>query len=146
MPDFQEAIRRDPSNADAYNGRGYARLRLGEYRDGVADAERALSLGETTPDLTFKAARVYALAAVVVTASARKSGQDSVRLVSRYQGRAAGLLRETIRRLPPDRRDSFVSDVIHLDPALRMLHRRLSTMDFAGPMRSPAATGSGASQ
>ncbi len=110
LHDFQEAIRRDPSNADAYTGRGLARLRQGEHREAIADAEKALSLGETTADLTFKAARVYALAAIVVTSKARKNGQESVQLVGRYQERAAELLRQTIRRLPPDRRTSFVSD------------------------------------
>ncbi len=70
LHDFEEAIRLDPSVGDAFNGRGLARLRLGEYREAVADAERAISLGQPTADLYYKAARVYALATVVVTAKA----------------------------------------------------------------------------
>jgi hypothetical protein len=86
----------------------------------------------------YKAARVFALAAVVVTAEARKTGQESVRLVTRYQDRAANLLREAIRRLPADRRATYLKDVILSEPDLRMLRRRLLSMDLAGPV--PGAT------
>ena len=56
LHDFEAAIRLEATNGDAYNGRGYARLRLGEHRQAVADAEKALSLGEPKPDLYYKAA------------------------------------------------------------------------------------------
>ena len=105
--DFEEAIQLDPSGADAYNGRGAARLRLGEHRQAVADAERAVSLGGPTADLFYKAARVHALAAAVVSAEARTNAQESLPLVTRYQDRAVGLLREAIRRIPADRRACF---------------------------------------
>ncbi len=75
---------------------------------------------------------MYALAAIVVSAEARKKGQESVLLVTRYQDRAADLLREAIRMLPADRRASFVKDVILADPDLRTLRRRLASMDLAG--------------
>jgi tetratricopeptide (TPR) repeat protein len=139
LHDFEEAIRLDSSSGDAHNGRGFALLRFGEHRAAVAGAERALSLGEPTADLFYKAARVYAVAAVVVSAEARKKGQESVFLVTRYQDRAADLLREAIQRLPADRRASFVKEVILDDPELKTLHRRLSSMDLAGPV-SPRST------
>jgi tetratricopeptide (TPR) repeat protein len=141
LHDFVEAIGLDSSSGDAYNGRGFARLRFGEHRAGVADAERALSLGEPTPELFYKAARVYALAAVVVSAEARQKGQESLFLVNRYQGRAADLLREAIRRLPADRRTPFVKDVILADPDLKTLRRRLSSMDLAGTVLPREAPG-----
>jgi tetratricopeptide (TPR) repeat protein len=137
--DFEEAIRLDHSSGDAHNGRGLARLRFGEHRAAVTDAEKAISLGEPTADRFYKAARVYALAAVVVSAEARKKGPESVFLVTRYQDRAADLLREAIRRLPADRRASFVRDVILADPELRTLRRRLSSMDLAGQV-SPSSS------
>jgi eukaryotic-like serine/threonine-protein kinase len=130
--DFQVAIRLDPTSADAYNGRGLAILRQAKHREGVADAERAVSLGEPTPDLYYKAARVYALAAIVVSAEARKTGQDSVSQASRYRDRAADLLRGAIRMYPADRRSWFVNEVILRDPDLRTLRRRLTSMDLAG--------------
>ena len=140
LHDFQEAIRLDPSNGDAYNGRGLARLRLGEHREAVADAEKALGLGEPTADLFYKAARVYALAAIVAAAEVRKKGQETVTLVARYQDRAAGLLREAIKRLPADQ-PRLVREGRHpRRPRLRTLRRRLSsTPDLARAGPVPAA-------
>ncbi len=136
LHDFEAAIRLDATSGDAYNGRGYARLRLGEHRQGVLDAERALSLGEPKPDLYYKAARVYAVAAIVAAAEVRKKGQETVTLVSRYQDRAADLLREALKRLPAERRPSFLKDVILKDPQLRTLHRRIAPPDLAGAVTS----------
>jgi eukaryotic-like serine/threonine-protein kinase len=141
LHDFEEAIRLDSSSGDAHNGRGRARLGMGEYREAVADAERALSLGQPTADLYYKAARVFARAALAVTAEARKKGQESVRLAARYQDRAAGLLREAIRLRPDEDRASFVRDVIRVDPDLQTLRRRISSMDLAGPLPSPTSSG-----
>ncbi len=132
LHDFQAAIGLDATNGDAYNGRGAARLRLGEHRQAVADAEKALSVGEPKPDLYYKAARVYAVAAIAAAAEVRKKGQETVTLVSQYQDRAADLLRETLRRLPPERRASFLKDVILKDPQLRTLKRRVSSLEKPG--------------
>jgi eukaryotic-like serine/threonine-protein kinase len=137
--DFEEAIQLDPSGADAYNGRGAARLRLGEHRQAVADAERAVSLGGPTADLFYKAARVHALAAAVVSAEARTNAQESLPLVTRYQDRAVGLLREAIRRIPADRRALFLKDVILGDPDLGTIGRRVQSMNLAGPVPSRGA-------
>ncbi len=126
LHDFEAAIQLDPSIADAYNGRGFARLRLGEHRDAVADAEKALGIGEPTSHLFYNAARVYALAAVVAAAEVRKKGQETVTLVARYQDRATGLLREALKRMPEDQRASFWRDVVPADPALQALRRRVS--------------------
>ena len=132
LHDFEAAIQLDPSFADAYNGRGYARLRLGEHRDAVADADAALGKGERTSHLLYNAARVYALAAVVAAAEVRKRGQETVALVARYEDRATGLLREALKRMPEADRTSFWRDVVPSDPALRALRRRLSAVDTLG--------------
>jgi tetratricopeptide (TPR) repeat protein/tRNA A-37 threonylcarbamoyl transferase component Bud32 len=132
LHDFEAAIRLDATSGDAYNGRGAARLRLGEHRQAVADAEKALSVGEPKPDLYYKAARVYAVAAIAAAAEVRKKGQETVTLVSRYQVRAADLLRETLRRLPAARRASFLKEVIRKDPQLQTLLRRVSSLERPG--------------
>ena len=129
LHDFEAAIQLDPSFADAYNGRGYARLRLGEHRDAVADAEKALGKGEQSSHLLYNAARVYALAAVVAAAEVRKKGQETVTLVGRYEDRATGLLREALKRMPEVERTSFWREVLPSDPALRALRRRLSALN-----------------
>jgi len=145
LHDFEAAIRLDPSMGDAYNGRGFARLHLGEHREAVADAEKALGQGEPTSLLLYNAARVYALAAVVAAGEVRKKGQETVTLVARYQDRATGLLREALKRMPDDQRASFWRDLLPSDPALRALRRRLSALDRLGDGQksSVAPAGSG---
>ncbi len=100
LHDFQAAIQLDPAGADALNGRGSARLRLGEHREAVADAENSLSLGKPDPQLFYHAARVYALAAVVVAAEVAKNGRESLILKAHYQERAAALIGQALSEMP----------------------------------------------
>jgi eukaryotic-like serine/threonine-protein kinase len=139
LHDFEAALRLDPTNSDSFNGRGFARLRLGEHREGVSDAEKALSIGEPTAEVLYNAARVYALAAVVAAADARKKGQETVTRVVRYQDRATGLLRESLKRLPDDQRASFWRDIVPADPALKALRRRVSSLDGRAAQKFPLA-------
>jgi serine/threonine protein kinase/Tfp pilus assembly protein PilF len=125
LRDFEDAIRLDPSHGDAHAGRGSARLRLGEHHEAVADAEKALGLGEPTARMLYKAARVYALAAVVAAAEVRKRGPATAPLVARYQDRAVALLREALKRMPRDQQAAFWHEVFSSDPALRALRRRV---------------------
>ena len=94
-----------------------SRLHLGEHRDAVADAEKALGLGEPTSELFYKAARVYALAAVVVAAEVRKKGRETVSMVEQYQDRATVLLRKALERMSDQQRASFWRDGVPVDPA-----------------------------
>ncbi|MGC1722466.1 MAG: tetratricopeptide repeat protein, partial [Isosphaeraceae bacterium] len=98
--DFEEAIRRDPSNPDAYNGRGLARAILGDHQKAVADALIALRMAEPTPRRLYNAARIYAKAAIAATGDVRKTGRDAVFVVTRYQDQAVALVRESYNRLP----------------------------------------------
>ena len=139
LHDFEAALRLDSTNSDAYNGRGFARLRLGEHRAGVADAEKALSIGEPTAEVLYNAARVYALAAVVAAADARKKGQQTVIRVVRYQDRATELLREALKRMPEEERASFWRDIVPADPALKALRRRVSSLDGRAAQKFPHA-------
>jgi tetratricopeptide (TPR) repeat protein len=134
LRDFEHAIQLDSSNGDAYTGRGLARARLlGQASEAVADAEKALGLGELEPHLLYNAARIYAMAAVVASTEARKKGHEAVVLVDRYQDRAVMLLREALRRLPANQREAFWRDSIQADPALRALRRRVAAPEPAGP-------------
>jgi tetratricopeptide (TPR) repeat protein len=133
LHDFEAAIRLDPALGDAYNGRGYVRLlRLGEHRDAVADAEKALGLAEPNAHVLYNAARVYALASVVASAEIREKGREAATLVARYQDRAAKLLGEVLQAMPESDRASFWRDVVHADPALRAISRRVSSAAGSG--------------
>ena len=139
LRDFDASIRLDPSgadSADAYLGRGMARVTLSEYRQAVADVRQALDLGEPTDKRLYSAARIYARAAVAAAADVRKTGQDAVDLVSRYQDQAVELLRQAVMRLPAAKRPAFVREVVKNDPALAALRHRLRTLELAGPVIS----------
>ena len=79
---------------------------------------------------------MYAVAAMAAAAEVRKKGRETVALVSQYQDRAADLLRETLKRLPAERRPTFLKDVIRADPQLQPLIRRIAAPDLAGPIPS----------
>jgi tetratricopeptide (TPR) repeat protein len=140
LRDFEELLRIDSSSGEAYTGRGSARVRLGQHREAVTDAEQALQLGEPTSRLMYNAARVYAQAALVASTEARKTGQEAVVVVARYQDRAVMLLRGALKRLPAHGRASFWRDSIQTDPALRALRRRIASPDLAGPVTSAATS------
>jgi tetratricopeptide (TPR) repeat protein len=136
LRDFDTMLRLDPSSSEAYSGRGMARVRLGQLREGVADAEQALGLGQPTPQLLYNAGRIYAQAAVVAGTEARRKGPEAVAVVTRYQDRAVVLVREALRRLPAERRAAFWRDSIQADPALKTLRRRIAAPELAGPALS----------
>jgi tetratricopeptide (TPR) repeat protein len=142
LRDFQEAIRIDGSNADAYLGRGLALVPLGQPREAVADAARGLAMSEPTAARLYKAARIHALAAMALTAEARKTGQDAVRLVTRNQDQAVKLLAEWLKRLPAADRNSALRDLLQdpaKDPAMAPLRRRLRSLELEGTVAPSAA-------
>jgi serine/threonine protein kinase/tetratricopeptide (TPR) repeat protein len=139
LRDFQEAIRLDASNADAYLGRGLALAALGQHREAVADAVKAMGLGEPTATRLYNAARIHALAAIAQAAEARKTGSDAVRLATRNQDHAVRLLAEWLKRLPAADRDSALRDLLH-DPAMATLRHRLRSLGPAGTISPSAAS------
>jgi tetratricopeptide (TPR) repeat protein len=44
IADYNQAIKIDPNNANAYNSRGYAYVELGDYKKALADLDRSLKL------------------------------------------------------------------------------------------------------
>jgi len=136
LRDFETVLQLDPSRVEAYCGRGAARVRLGQVREGVADAEQALGKGPPSQRLLYNAGRLYAQAAIVAGTEARRKGPEAVAVVTRYQDRAVVLVREALRRLPADRRASFWRDSIQADPALSTLRRRIAAPELAGPALS----------
>jgi tetratricopeptide (TPR) repeat protein len=116
LRDFQKAIKADPKNGDAYTGCGYARVKLGWVQDAVGDAEKALACGPKTAVLLWKAARIYAQAALRTQAALpKKSGQ--------YEERAVELLDLALRQAPAKTRARFWRDAVLGDDALGPLRR-----------------------
>jgi serine/threonine protein kinase/tetratricopeptide (TPR) repeat protein len=127
LHDFQTAVRLDPSNADALLGQGLALAALSRYRDAVADAEKALGMGEPTGPRLYSAARIHAQAAVTVAAEAGKHGRNAVTLVAYYQDQAVKLIDKWSRRLPAAEREQSLNKLLQ-DPAMATLRRRLRSL------------------
>jgi serine/threonine protein kinase/predicted Zn-dependent protease len=103
LRDFELAIKLDPQNGDAYNGRGFVRASLGDHRKAIDDAAEALRRGPQSPRLLYNAARVYA------------------RCPGRSPQRALELIEQALRLLPPDERPAFWSTHVRTDAALAAL-------------------------
>jgi serine/threonine protein kinase/predicted Zn-dependent protease len=121
LADFEEAIKAHPDNGELYNGRGYARVLLGQVREGVADAEEALRRGPAGPErrqrlaLTSNAACVYARAVGLVASAGHDPGRQE--LAQQYHDRAVELLRQTLDLVPPAARGLYVQEVVLPEPA-----------------------------
>jgi tetratricopeptide (TPR) repeat protein len=121
LHDFEEALRIDPANGDAYNGRGFVRARLGQYRGAVADADRALECAPENvrnPRLLCNAARVFAQAAGRIDAERGRSARPVLEERSVYQDRAVRLLRQALELQPAGERRAFWRKIIIPDRAL----------------------------
>jgi eukaryotic-like serine/threonine-protein kinase len=127
LEDFEVSLRLVKDQSDAYAGRGLARVRLGEWRKAVVDAEDAVRLAQRTSGSSdgvddqvqaqFNAARIYAQA---IDHAAREVGREGERAVARYRAyrlRAIELLQQALKGVAdPVRRKEIMQD-----PALRPL-------------------------
>ena len=132
LSDFDEAIRIAPEEPDGYNGRGLARVLQGQHQAGVLDARESLNHGPGDARTAYNAARVYARAAVSVTADAPRRNLGQLEVANRYLDEAQALIRLALDRLPPGRRAAFWDDVIQADPALAAVRQRPKFARMAG--------------
>jgi tetratricopeptide (TPR) repeat protein/tRNA A-37 threonylcarbamoyl transferase component Bud32 len=142
LADFEESLRLEPEQSAAYGGRGLARIRLGEWRPAISDAEagirqaRGASAGSGSDDAEtaqvqalFNGARIYAQAVEFAAREVSREGERAVTLYRRYRTRASDLLDGALQREPDQARRAEILN----DPALQPLRRR------TGP--TPAARG-----
>jgi tetratricopeptide (TPR) repeat protein len=129
--DFEASCRIDPERPEALSGRGLARIRLGDWRPALADAEQSLQLEKASPgkadahrQALFNAARIYAQAVEFAAAEVSREGERAVSLYRAYRTRALDLLQQALKEVPVSDRAQFLSDPM-LKP-LR-LERRLSS-------------------
>jgi len=129
LADFEAAIKLDPTDADAYNGRGTAQARLGDSTAAVASAREALRRGGTTPRVIYNAARIYALAASVAAGQMGEKGRQARQLSINYQDTSVQLIRDAFEREAPEKRAAFWRETVQTDPALKAIRRRLKFED-----------------
>jgi tetratricopeptide (TPR) repeat protein len=120
LPDFVAAVDLDHDNADAYSGRGFALVKVGDYRLAVKDAETAYrlgsedprTLGSEDPRTLYKVARIFAQAVARV-----ETDRDRLK----YQDRALELLQKALPALDRQSAEGNAdpwSDLVRKDPAL----------------------------
>jgi serine/threonine protein kinase/Tfp pilus assembly protein PilF len=114
LDDFEEAIRRDPKNGDAYNGRGLMRAKLG-WSGADADAWEALRLGPENARHVWSAARIYAELVGHIDKS-RDQRRTTLIAKSDYQRQAVQLLRRALLLTDAAERESFRQGKIQKDP------------------------------
>jgi tetratricopeptide (TPR) repeat protein len=120
--DFEEAMRLNPNNGDAYAGRGYIRALMGKHREAVKDAEEAVKeavkRGPGSPQLLLSAARIYAQALGHLPADG-----PSAELRQGYRKRAVELLGQSLDAVPAQGRPAFWRDGIAADAALALIRQ-----------------------
>jgi eukaryotic-like serine/threonine-protein kinase len=130
LSDFEESLRLDANQSEALGGRGLARIRMGDWRPAVTDAEAAARLAAAVVPRTegdrkakaqalFNAARVYAMAVEFAAQDVSRQGERAVVLYRKYRSRALNLLDEALKYAP----DREYRDTILNDPALRSIRR-----------------------
>jgi tetratricopeptide (TPR) repeat protein len=136
LHDFEEALLINRDNAEAYNGRAHARMRLGQYQLAVEDASTLLRLKPKVPRLVYSAARIYAQAVAKAEADRRRPRRGE--LARDYQDRAVLLLRKTLDLLPARQRGRFWREKIMADRSLYPIHGSTGFLQLATDYRRAA--------
>ncbi|HZU39276.1 MAG TPA: tetratricopeptide repeat protein, partial [Gemmataceae bacterium] len=114
--DFARAVEMQPTNPDAFTGRGLARVMLGDYQTAAEDAEQALRLRPATPEMMHNIACIFAQALAQSERSQREQRKSTLGL--HYQRRALQTLHQAILMVTPNGRAKFWRGKIAPDAAL----------------------------
>jgi tetratricopeptide (TPR) repeat protein len=109
--DFEQALAIIPEDGDALNGRGFARVKLGDYAKGVADADEAARRGANSTIQLYKAARTFAQASGAV------ANRLDPQIRKRYGERAVELLQLALQLRREAERRPFWQDNVEKDTA-----------------------------
>jgi tetratricopeptide (TPR) repeat protein len=124
LDDFDDALKRNPKDADALTGRGTALALRGRAEDvapATAAADKALQAEPRTVERLMACVRIYSRAVELMKAQKSRSGYDLQ--AARYAQRALRLLREARELLPEKERETFWRDRVRNDPGLLQLVR-----------------------
>jgi tetratricopeptide (TPR) repeat protein len=125
LADFEDVLRSDRHNAEAYLGRGNALILLRPVQEAIADVTEGLRLAEAgpaSPRLLCQAARVYAQATGQVRAAASNEARKPDKSLP-FQDRAVALLRQALHAVPPNEQAAFWREHIASDVALAAIWR-----------------------
>jgi eukaryotic-like serine/threonine-protein kinase len=132
LRDFEEAIKLDGKNGDAFAGRGYAHVRLAHLKQAVADAGEALVRAQQTKRHLYNVARIYAQAAGQIKVDPRQPYRRNQESRFSYEERAVDLIRKALDGLSADQRVAFWHDYIEADAAFNPIRRGDGFAQLAG--------------
>jgi len=119
--DFDRSLTLNPRNPDAYSGRGFAFVRLGDVPCGIKDAEEAVRLAPSEPLNLYNAACVFgeAVGRLRLDPKAGAPGPEALG----YSDRALEILRRSLEKTPPADRAAFWTETVEHDPSLEPIRR-----------------------
>ena len=122
LQDFEEALRLNTANAEAYAGRGLIRVRLGQIALALNDADAALHHGRPeTPRLLWNIAHVYAQLVSHVDANPLAHNDRTGVTRALYKDLALEMLRKALGRLSETERAGFWRQYVAPDTLLNPL-------------------------
>jgi serine/threonine protein kinase/tetratricopeptide (TPR) repeat protein len=126
--DFDAVLERDPRSAAAYQGRGAARLHLGQVREAADDAEHLARHAGKDAALLFGGACL--LAQVAGQIDGARPGEARRRRL-RFQDRAVALLSQLLDRLPAGERGDFWRKTVQREETLKPLRSHAAFTQLA---------------
>lgn len=142
--DFDAAIVENPDNADAYNGRGYARVMLGNIKDALGDAEKAVVQATRQAQVQgpaawphfYNAATIYAQAVGKIVADKRQPEELREKNASALTTRAIQIIGMALQVAGPQR--PAVGQTLQSDTALDPIRQRPEFLKAFAPKPKPA--------
>ena len=106
---FDQAIRTGAPHGDPLTGRAVAHITLGEYREAIADAARAVEIGPPVTGLLYNAASVYAAARPLVERD--QQAADGATLSATWLAESISLLRRAFAQADAPTRIAFWAEL-----------------------------------
>jgi serine/threonine protein kinase/Tfp pilus assembly protein PilF len=124
LNDFEAALAQaGVDRVDCLSGRGYARVLLGDWKLGVADAEAALKDKPVQPRDLYNLGRIYAQAAGKVDVDPMKRDPQAQEQRRQFETKALQLVRTACEKTAADQRAAFWKEYVRTDPAFQPLRR-----------------------
>jgi tetratricopeptide (TPR) repeat protein len=134
--DFARALTLAPRHARAWTGQGLVRVKKGDYRRGVNDAEEGVRLAPDSSLVRYDAARVLAQAARAATTDPRlgsRAGEER----RDYEAWALRRLREAVELTPMAERAHFWQATVECDLLLVPVRHRPEFAEMAAKFAPP---------
>lgn len=142
--DFDAAISANPDNADAWNGRGYARVMMGQINEAIGDAEQALvraakqvqAEGPGAWPHIYNAATIYSQAVGRIVKDARIPEEAREANAAKLTTRAVQIIGMTLQAAGPAQRTAVIG-TLQSDTALNPIRTRTEFRAAFGPKPAP---------